>query len=528
VVYTARRPGGSALWYRSLSDATARRIEGTDRGERPTISPDGSRLAFLRYAAPPQWTLEVEPIGGGAPSTLGTGTGEVNLQWLSDGRLQVLEGDANHMRWFDPGGGPTTGHGTLPCVSPFDAPGPSRVLCSLDYAYLADLTDSVAGRRVLWTGSGDSTQVFGSDFRVIDGRYLVYLSLSGDLQAAPVNLDTRRVGRSVRLVTGIDRSAFWGGGAYAISRSGTLVYAQGPNREIGNLVATDGRSFDTLDVGRDAFLRYSVSSDGHRLAAVVQGPQGDELRIYDLRTGEPMVWVRHLEIGQPVWNPRGDSVAFTMDGSLFVGDPDRSQAPEPVSGAPRSFNPAAWVSRGSLIVGNAIFGGGSARRVVAVGLDVHRQPATWDTLATDAIFPTVSPAGRWLAYNDLGLGTLWIAPLPFTGQRYQVASGFVAEPRWRSDRELAFSLFGGPFGLVPWAPTISTVDVDVSGPKPTFHVGSSLEMPGYAETAGLSWQLMPDGRVLYVRSEPDEPKHFLRVVPHWVAQMERAVDEANK
>jgi len=66
VVYKAHEPGGSALWHRSLRDATARRIDGTDMARRPALSPDGSLIAFLRFRTAPKWTLEVVPVGGGA------------------------------------------------------------------------------------------------------------------------------------------------------------------------------------------------------------------------------------------------------------------------------------------------------------------------------------------------------------------------------------------------------------------------------------------------------------------------------
>jgi hypothetical protein len=55
-----------------------------------------------------------------------------------------------------------------------------------------------------------------------------------------------------------------------------------------------------------------------------------------------------------------------------------------------------------------------------------------------------------------------------------------------------------------------------------------MELPDFLDTAGQSYQLTPDGRVLYVRAPTDEPKRYLRVAPHWTEQMERAVDAANR
>ncbi len=518
VVYQAQERGGSALWYRSLLDATTRRIDGTDQGQRPAISPDGSRVAFLRFRTPPDWTLEIVPVTGGAAATLGDGSGEANLQWLDDGRLQVVEGDGAHARWFDPGGGTTTDQRIGYCILSSPLPERGHLLCGgggRTWAY----SDSAGVVTPFWTGSPDSTQVFGSNFRIVDGGYLVYLSMGGDLLAAPVDVPSRRVGRSVRMVTGLDRSAYFGFGSYGLSSGGTLVYALGTNRAVGNLVATDGRSVDTLAVGRDAFHLFAMSPDGRRLAAVVDGLQAQELRIYDLLSGDHQVWARRPVIHQPVWSPRGDRLLFSGLDSVFVGDPDRSAPPELVAlAAGQEFEAFTWINPDRVI-------GGFWSTYRAMSLDLTKRPAEWDTLATDATFAAASPDGRWLAYNDVDLSAVWLAPLPSGGQRYQVASGSADEPHWLDDRELTYKSWGG---VDNYEITMVRASVDTSSGTPVVTRRTWMDLPGFIDTAGESYQLTPDGRVLYVRGAGDEPKRYLRVIPDWVTMMKRAVDEANR
>jgi hypothetical protein len=517
VVYQAQERDGSALWYRSLRDATTRRIDGTDQGQRPAISPDGSRLAFLRFRTPPKWTLEIVPVTGGAATTLGDGSGDSNLQWLSDGRIQVVEGDGAHARWFDPGGGPTVDQRIGYCLLPSPLPGRDHLLCGgggQTWAY----GDSAGVVTLFWTGAPDSTQVFGANFQIVDGRYFVYLSMGGDLLAAPIDLSRRRVGRSVRLVTGLDRSWYSGFGSYGLSSAGTLVYALGSNRAVGNLVVTDGRAVDTLPVGKDAFHLFAVSPDGRRLAAVVDGLQEEELRIYDLRSGEHQMWVARPVIHQPVWSPHGDRLLFSTRDSVFVGDPDRSAPPELVTPAPEEFEAFTWIGGDRVI-------GGFWNTYRAMSLDLTKHPAEWDTLATDASFAVASPDGRWLVYNDVDLSAVWLAPLPVGGQRYQVASGSVAELDWLNDREFTYRSWGGVDNK-----ETSVIRASVGGSRgtPVVTRRSWMSLPGFIDTAGESYQLTPDGRVLYVRGATDEPKRYLRVIPNWVTQMERAVDEANR
>ena len=53
----------------------------------------------------------------------------ITLQWLDDARLQVVEGDGAHARWFDPGGGTTTDQRIGYCPLPSPLPGRNHSLC---------------------------------------------------------------------------------------------------------------------------------------------------------------------------------------------------------------------------------------------------------------------------------------------------------------------------------------------------------------------------------------------------------------
>ena len=516
IVYQAQEHSGPSLWYRSLTDDVTRRVDGTTDGQRPAISPDGARVAFLRFRESPKWTLEVVPVAGGPATTLAEGVGEANLQWLDDGRLQILEGDGNRLRWVDPGSGTTASHRIATCYLPSHLPGRDAFLCGGGqlWGWLMDLRDTVNARGTLWQRSPDSTFVSGTDFHIVDDDYLVYLSIGGDLLAASIDLASGRVGRSVRLITGVGRSAFFGAGSFALSASGTLVYAQGVNHAVGHLVATDGTTFDTLAVGREAFQLFAASSDRRHIAAVVQGPQGQELRVYDLKTGEHVVIGRGRRIRQPVWSPGGDRILVAQDDSVLVADPGRSEAPTLVAVIPGTFDAGTWEAEDRVV-------GMLWDSYHAVSLNLTNSPVVWDTLASAASFAAGSPDGRWLVYGDPDLLTLWVSPTPTTGRRYQVATGSVAEPRWGSSSEIVYGTYDSTASVV-------RVAMDVVQGAPTFARRTIVLLPDYVETAGRSYQLMPDGRVVYVRTKRDDPRRFLRVVPNWVARMKRAVDEANR
>ena len=519
VVYHAANGSSDELWYRSLRDATVRRINGTEHGQHPAISPDGSKLAFLRFRDGFTWTLETVSIQGGAPTVIGRGTGYADLSWLPDGRLQIVEGDGNIARWFDPAGGPSTRQTVPYCMMPSLLPDATRLLCGGGgdmTARIVGVGDSSGLFAPIFTGAvADSTRVLGSHFRLIDGRYLVYLSRTGDLLATSIDMETMRVGRAVRMVGGIGRREYTGAGTFGVSGSGTLVYAQGINHAIGHLVSMDDRSVDTLKVGREAFLIFSLSPDGRRLAATVEGLDGEELRVYDLRTGDHVVWARHTNIMQPVWSARGDRLMFSVGGSIFAGAPDQSGAPALVferRGA--AIEAYAWLPDGRIIA--QLW---SEVRVVEV--NPTRAPPTLDTLAKAAAFPHLSPDGRWLSYNSLGLDALWLQPFPANGKRYQVATGYIEDSQWLSPTELTMTVWDPQ-------PSLDRVTLDLSGPAPAFQRRRWLAMPEFVTTAGQSYTLTRGGRVVYVRGSPEREVQYLRVIPNWVSRMKRAVDEASR
>src|SRR5205814_561867 len=151
----------------------------------------------------------------------------------------------------------------------------------------------------------------------------------------------------------------------------------GINEAIGHLVRADGRTMDTLRVGREAFLQFAMSPDGRRLAAVVQRLDGQELRLYDLQTGEHTVWIKRATLRQPVWSPRGDRLIGSTPDTVFTGPPDGTSSPQVAFVSKDYFEGFSWRADG-LIVGT-LWG---HHAVVSTTLD--RKPPSFDTLATFA------------------------------------------------------------------------------------------------------------------------------------------------
>jgi len=516
VVYETVRDGRSELWYRSLRDATVRRIAGSDGGSQPVLSPDGRRIAFFRLGEG-GWSIEVLPVEGGTSTSLGRGVGIVRkLFWLATDRILLLQSDGGVARWFDPERGAGSSLAIRYCEAQSPIPGTDEVLCGgggIKWGYRIVLGDSVSEQR-LWRGE-DSTRVFGSAFQLVEGRYLTYVNLAGDLLAAPFDLRSGRVGRAVRMASGLRLADYTGNAGYAIAASGALVYAQGDNKSIGNLVRVRETGIDTLPVGREAFVTFEYSPDGRRLAAVVEGLDGQELRIYDLSTGRYQAWIRRPSVTHPVWSPRGDRLAFSTFDSIFVGSPDRSASPEFLLHIPRGADVLQWMPDDRITVLEY-------DQYRALVLAIDRRPVAIDTLIAGVGFTWLSSDERWVAYVNTRWTEAWIEPLPRDGRRYPAAAGNLADPQWMSASEFGVPITDGG------RTRLERVTVDPKSDPPVRNRGQWADAPGFRDTNGPSFAPAPGGGLIYLQGAADRPATYLRVVPNWVDRMKRAVDEANR
>jgi len=515
VVYETVRQGRSELWYRSLLDATVRRIPGTDDGSQPVISPDGRSIAFIHLEGG-GWTVEVLSVDGGTSTTVARGAGAMRrLFWPAGGRILLTQSDANIARWLDPERGPVTSLPIRYCEGHSLIPDADGLLCGgggVKWAHRVGLRDTAFEQR-LWQAE-DSSRVFGTSFRVVEGRYLAWMSIVGDLLAAPVDLRTGRVGRAVRMASGIGLADYTANGSFAIAPSGTLVYAQGDNRSVGHVVHLTAAGMDTLPVGREAFLTFEYSPDGRRLAAVVEGLEGMELRIHDLSSGRYQTWIRRPVITHPVWSPAGDRLLFGADDSIFVGAPDRSGPAEFVLHLP-NFEVLRWMPD------DRVFGQRWEPNAAGV-LRLDRRPVTVDSLFSDNGFAWPSADGRWIAYTNLAYTEAWIEPIPRDGRRYLAAAGSIADIQWLSGSELGVPITDGP------RTRVERVTVDARANPPVQHRGWWADAPQFRDTNGPSFAMGFGGGVIYLRGAVGRPASYLRVVPRWVDRMKRAVDEANR
>ena len=78
------------------------------------------------------------------------------------------------------------------------------------------------------------------------------------------------------------------------------------------------------------------------------------------------------------------------------------------------------------------------------------------------------------------------------------------------------------------AATIHRVRIDATSGSPVGKREIITRDPRFNDTPGWSFALTSSGELIYLQSSSEKLGFYIRVIPGWVGQMKRAVDEANR
>jgi len=433
LIYQASAGGafGWQLYARAVDALVAEPIPGTEGARSPFFSPDGRMVGF--------WLddqLKRLDLAGGTPVTIATVPGGGNGTWTDDGRIVYSAGGA---LWTVPAGGgepvlavaPDTARQEQALVRPAALPGGSAVLVTASRGFSTGATDLV--RVDLETGARTLVVADHALQGAYAAGYLVYALDDGSLMTAPFN--PRKGVITGPLTTVIDnvRISFREAAQYAVSASGTLVYATEEPAQL-VLVTHAGTTTSVLPQAGE-YHHPRLSPDGRRMVMDISQPSGRDVWVYDFEQGTLVRVSFERDANDPIWTPDGRQVCYATARSGVRGVWCRSAAgggeADSVYVGRYETTAGAFTPAGDLIL---IEGAPATFNLLLLPAG-GEEPTTILSTSFQTAWPAVSPDGHWLAYvsDESGQPQVYVRSLRGDGDRIQISVGGGSEPAWSKD-----------------------------------------------------------------------------------------------
>ena len=513
-VYVARRGEDTELWYRSLTSNEARALPGTAGGISPFLSPDGRRAGFFT-----QGELKQVPVDGSSAATaIGSVSESYGAVWLDEKRILIAPNFGYRAELIDVTSGRTSPISETNCRRPAAVVDGSEVtvICAtrdmpdhISHLLRFRGTDQAGAPSELRTAAGDQRGVPGSN-PTLKGNTLVWVTQDGELAAAAIDLGSSTVGPAVVVERHLRRSRIWSTANYGVTDTGDLVFVPGTNAGVGRFVVVERGMARALPIEPKQYLRFAVSFDGTQLAATsLEVGTNVELWLYEIATGRGERVARGINISSPSFRPDG-KVAFALTsktGQLerLIANPAKGNAIEALGQVP--FSPDRFVTSEMIV--------GTPNGDIAVGR-LGPKPATLRTLVLpdNQFYPVVSPDRQWVAYSGIVQGTTdaYVAPFPGLDYQLKVSVSGGGEPVFLPDGSLIFRKG------TRWYRAPRTASARPFGAPEPYWSDDAL-----MNTSGLSNAVMPDGRLLYLRSVAPSTAGYVRVVRGWFKKATAAI-----
>ncbi|MBZ5499969.1 MAG: protein kinase [Acidobacteriia bacterium] len=510
--YVAVNDGDRRLYVRQIDEAHFRQLKGTEGATNPFFKPDGEWLGFHSSGK----LKKVAFSGSSLSDICDTTAGFLGASWNRDGSIifctengrlfQVREGE-DPIRLFDP---------KLPndAISfPRTQTDAKTVLAAGRYSFGSKLLDTASGVVQTIFGAGSSPSITPSGHLLAAGQ--------GVLLAAPFDAKNSRSGDHRTVLDDLRTTSLWGA-QYALSDTGTLLYAPGGAADEGKLVKVD-RDGNVQDLGvrPGVFQHVSMDRDGNRVAVSMQ--EGGKMHVFVIHLQRPDLLNPLTSDGTinagPIWSPQGDKIVFYSDresaSSLWVQAADGGAGADRILEVGRWCLPSYWSRDGSLIFGGYGIKSNWILNSLAMG-SKSQSHVLWDD-GSFVFWGFLSPNMRWLLYtvDKSGISQIFIRPWPnMSSPGIQISTQGGSDPLWsidgrevfyrNRDQHMRVTL---PDSLDSWFPQ----------PVPMFK-------KNYLNVIGKPWDVMDKQHFIMIQpTHPDPPKTELYLIQNWFEELKRLV-----
>ena len=500
-------------------------IAGAGQGEqgtgnsRPFISPDGRWVAYAR-----QGKLRKVRVEGGPAIDLAVADW-AGGSWGKNGRLVYTRAYNTGLWIVSEGGGdermlttPDTARGELGHWWPQILPDGDHVLFTayrtpIERATIEVLSISSGKRQVVFTGG-----VFG--FYVPTG-HLLY-AVGETIRAVPFDLGRLAVtGAALPVVDSVAMNPTDGAAAFDVSENGTLAYLPVSSYITETeLVLVDRRGNESRALpATDRYDHPRLSPEGGRIAVDIRSANSlGDIWVFQIgRSGGLRLTAEGGRDFGAEWTPDGRELIYSSEHpffDLYRRAADASRPAEPLLTGGFDRYPGSVSPDGRLFAFSLAVPG--AGELWTVQLRGPPAPARYFANGFNLAHPTLSPDGRWMAYDSDESGRIEVYAQSYPNpslKRWKVSPANGSEPMWtRGGRELVYRK----------GDSVMAVSVDLengrSGPPKALFGGPYPDSPGW--TRPRSYDVSRDGeRFLMTKLPAEERRPRIAVVLNWFAEL---------
>ena len=517
VVFVALKGGFSQLWVRSLADAVARPLSGTEEAAFPFWSPDSRFVGFFAAGQ-----LKKIAVSGGPASVVCDAAFGRGGTWNRDNVIVFGRVTGTLQRVAAAGGTPTdvavldTEYGETSQRWPFFLPDGRHFL----YTGVTGTCcpPSLPGRvKVGVLDATDTVVLFQAESSAVYVPSRIVFNREGTLLAQPFDPATLTLTGEAAPVAedvGLESSRY---GSFSLSDTGVLIHGGGSASQPGQLTWLDrtGATLGTLGDPQN-YLSIALSPDGRKVAAAIASRQQNaDLWTIDVVTGsQTRLTFDPARDSFPVWSPDGLRVAFMGNrGSSWLRQKlvGEATADEPLLEG--NFSPTSWSKDGRFLAYNTASSGGGSSDIWVLPLTGNPKPFPVVQTPVNELNAVFAPNGRGLAYvaGDVGQSEVYVQPFPSTGGRFQVSANGGTFPMWSAAGDELF--FIAADGMMMSAAIDTSLQSAPGPPMPLFQ--SSL----FGNSQDRPYAVAGDGTRFLVNRQPRSSSAPITVVLNWQSRL---------
>ena len=555
-------------------EKTSFALTGNDAGP-PVLSPDGLRIAFAAKNADGKQVLWIRPLNSAVAQPMAGTEGATFPFWSADSRYVGFFA-AGKLNKLDASGGPPQALCDAAAGRGGTWSNAATIVFAPDTTSGLARVDAAGGTRVaLTTPDAKETSHRWPDF-LPDGNHFLYFAHGATTADSAIYvgaLDSKDRDKDRKLLLHNDSNAIYAAPGYLLFvRDNTLV-AQPFNLRSLALEGEAKPVADHVAVNTDTWRSIlTASANGELLYQHGAAGGGSQLVWYDAsrKQGEPVL-PETAAYYQPALSPDASKLAFMLEtngvADIWVLDLARHTRTRITFGPQYSNWPVWWPDGKSIVFGNGgsasgdslyrqnADGTGSKEKLLETpgiitipfsvspdgryiaymrrdpksntNFDIWALPMFPDqsgehkpfpviaTLFVDA-YPSFSPDGKWLAYNndETGRQEVYIQPFLTGAGRWQVSTAGGVRPQWRKDgKELFF-----------FSPEQQVMAVDVTQNGGSLQLGTphALFKATTVSSVGGSYTASADGKKFVMNTVlPQSVAEPLTLITNWPADLKQ-------